>query len=278
MSKCKHLFLLFTFILFTGLSLNSYAGPICGDGVVNQASEECDEVDNATAPASSLCSNTEDLGSGICKFTICGDNIVQSPNGVGFNEECDDGGASATCSDICQTIAATTTSTTTTSTAATTSSTTAATTSSTTAATTSSTTAATTSSTTAATTSSTAATTSSTAATTSSTAATTSSTAATTTTTQSGGPTTTTTQSGGPTTTTTAATSSTTTAAATTTTTQISSGAGGDDDLFDFGGSGCTISNTQSATMDPIWLLMLLVPGLGILRRHVAATARKTRS
>jgi len=218
MSKCKHLFLLFTFILFTGLSLNSYAGPICGDGVVNQASEECDEVDNATAPASSLCSNTEDLGSGICKFTICGDNIVQSPNGVGFNEECDDGGASATCSDICQTIAATTTSTTTTSTAATT------------------------------------------------------------TTTQSGGPTTTTTQSGGPTTTTTAATSSTTTAAATTTTTQISSGAGGDDDLFDFGGSGCTISNTQSATMDPIWLLMLLVPGLGILRRHVAATARKTRS
>jgi len=270
MSKCKHLFLLFTFILFTGLSLNSYAGPICGDGVVNQASEECDEVDNATAPASSLCSNTEDLGSGICKFTICGDNIVQSPNGVGFNEECDDGGASATCSDICQTIAATTTSTTTTSTAATTSSTTAA--------TTSSTTAATTSSTTAATTSSTAATTSSTAATTSSTAATTSSTAATTTTTQSGGPTTTTTQSGGPTTTTTAATSSTTTAAATTTTTQISSGAGGDDDLFDFGGSGCTISNTQSATMDPIWLLMLLVPGLGILRRHVAATARKTRS
>ena len=248
MSKCKHLFLLFTFILFTGLSLNSYAGPICGDGVVNQASEECDEVDNATAPASSLCSNTEDLGSGICKFTICGDNIVQSPNGVGFNEECDDGGASATCSDICQTIAATTTSTTTTSTAATTSSTTAATTSSTTAATTSST------------------------------AATTSSTAATTTTTQSGGPTTTTTQSGGPTTTTTAATSSTTTAAATTTTTQISSGAGGDDDLFDFGGSGCTISNTQSATMDPIWLLMLLVPGLGILRRHVAATARKTRS
>jgi hypothetical protein len=247
MSKCKHLFLLFTLFLFTGLSLNSYAGPICGDGVVNQTSEECDEVDNATAPASSLCSNTEDLGSGICKFTVCGDNIVQSPNGAGFNEECDDGGASATCSDICQTITTTTSST-----AATTSSTTA-------------------------TTSSTAATTSSTAATTSSTAATTSSTAATTTTTQSGGTPTTTTAAA---TTTTAATTSTTTAAATTTTTQISVDTGGDDDRFDFGGSGCTISNTQSATMDPIWLLMLLVPGLGILRRHVAATgtARKTSS
>ena len=237
MSKCKNLFLLFTLFLFTGLSLNAYAGPICGDGVVNQASEECDEVDNATAPASSLCSNTEDLGSGICKFTICGDNIVQSPNGVGFDEECDDGGASATCSVICQTI------TTTSSTAAPTTTTTVV--------------VPTTTTTTA--------------------APTTTTTAATTTTTQSGGPTTTTTAAA---TTTTAATTSTTTAAATTTTTQISVGVGGDDDLFDFGGGGCTISNTQSATMDPIWLLMLLVPGLGILRRHVAATGtvRKTSS
>ncbi len=42
MSKCKNLFLLFTLFLFTGLSFNSYAGPVCGDGVVD-APEECDE-------------------------------------------------------------------------------------------------------------------------------------------------------------------------------------------------------------------------------------------
>ena len=44
-------------------------------------------------------------------------------------------------------------------------------------------------------------------------------------------------------------------------------------DVFDFGGNGCSISNTRSTSMDPIWLFMLLAPGLGILRRRVAATA-----
>ena len=48
-------------------------------------------------------------------------------------------------------------------------------------------------------------------------------------------------------------------------------GGGGDDDLFDFGGGGCSIGNTQSAGMDPIWLFLLLAPGLGLLRRRAAA-------
>ena len=49
----------------------------------------------------------------------------------------------------------------------------------------------------------------------------------------------------------------------------------GGDDLFDFGGGGCTLSNTRSASMDPIWLFLLLAPGLGILRRRVAATGTR---
>ena len=115
------------------------------------------------------------------------------------------------------------------------------------------------------TTSSTSGTTSSTSGTTSSTSGTTSSTIATTTTTMGGGSTTPTT-----------ATPTTTTTPATTTTTlpPVRS----DDDTFDFGGGGCTISNTRSASMDPIWLLLLLAPGLGLLRRHRVATASARRT
>jgi hypothetical protein len=54
-------------------------------------------------------------------------------------------------------------------------------------------------------------------------------------------------------------------------------GGGGDDDTFDFGGGGCSISKTPAANMDPIWLFLLLAPGLGILRRR-AAGARGTKS
>ncbi len=43
-------------------------------------------------------------------------------------------------------------------------------------------------------------------------------------------------------------------------------------DVFDFGGNGCSISNTRSTGMDPIWLFLLLAPGLGILRRRIATT------
>ena len=58
---------------------------------------------------------------------------------------------------------------------------------------------------------------------------------------------------------------------------QSSGGGGGDNDTFDFGGGGCTIGNTQSARMDPIWLFLLLAPGLGILRRRAAATGTATK-
>ena len=51
-----------------------------------------------------------------------------------------------------------------------------------------------------------------------------------------------------------------------------------DPDTFDFGGGGCTISNTQSASMDPIWLFLLLAPGLGLLRRRAVATGRAGRT
>jgi len=53
-----------------------------------------------------------------------------------------------------------------------------------------------------------------------------------------------------------------------------------DPSLFDFGGGGCTISNTQSASMDPIWLFLLVAPGLGLLRRRRMATdsTRRTSS
>ena len=119
MWKCKNLSLLFTLFLFAGLSFHSFAGPVCGDGVV-EGDEECDTGEAAT----SLCNNNTDPagGNGPCMFTICGDNILQSPNGVGFNEECEPPGT-ATCDSICQTITTTTTTTSTTTTAATTSTT-----------------------------------------------------------------------------------------------------------------------------------------------------------
>jgi hypothetical protein len=386
MSKCNNLFLLFTLFLFTGLSFNSYAGPVCGDGNVDPDppyNEECDEGDIA---ATNTCTNTTDQGNGTCTKTYCGDNIVQPTNGFGFNEQCEPPNT-ATCDDICQDVTTTTTTTapTTTTTAAGTTTTTAAPTTTTTAAGTTTTTAAPTTTTTAAGTTTTTA------------APTTTTTAAGTTTTTAAPTTTTTTMGGGGTTTTTTATTS-TTAAATTTTTQVpgepsvdvpldgsdgtvtittetgetistvSTGTatggpsginfpfgtisyttsspvggsvtmtfefstdlpdnlviykvdngvytelpktiwtkvnartinvtvtdgdpatdqdglvngtiedplavgGGQGDTFDFGGGGCSISKTPSAGMDPIWLLLLLAPGLGILRRRVSVAS-----
>jgi hypothetical protein len=239
MWKCKNLSLLFTLFLFSGLSLHSYAGPVCGDGVV-AGDEECDTGQDAT----SLCNNNTDPagGNGPCMFTICGDNIVQTPNGVGANEECEPPGT-ASCDAICQTITTTTAPATTTTAPATTT---------------------------------TAPATTTTAPATTTTAPATTTTAPATTTTAPA--TTTTTQGGGGTTTTTTTAASTSTTAGTTTTTQVSGGGGKDDDLFDFGGGGCTISKTPSAAMDPIWLLLLLAPGFGILRRRLAITRARGRN
>lgn len=42
---------------------------------------------------------------------------------------------------------------------------------------------------------------------------------------------------------------------------------------YDFGGSsGCTIGNTQSASIDPIWLFLLALPGAGLMRRRLATS------
>ena len=44
---------------------------------------------------------------------------------------------------------------------------------------------------------------------------------------------------------------------------------------IDFGGSsGCTVSNTQSTSMDPIWLFLLAVSGMGLMRRQLVACKR----
>ena len=52
----------------------------CGDSLVN-GTEECD--DGRDGDNTNQCDD-------YCRFTRCGDNIVQSPNGHGFNEECDE--------------------------------------------------------------------------------------------------------------------------------------------------------------------------------------------
>ncbi len=208
-------FLLLAILLgSSGLPFAVYAGPFCGDGNIDTDTvppEECDEGD---VPFSTLCNNTTDQFDGPCQFTICGDNVIQTPNGEGFTEECEPPGT-ATCNAICMTVTTTTTAapTTTTTTAAPTTTTTAAPTTTTTAAPTTTTTAAPTTTTTAAPTTTTTA-----APTTTTTAApTTTTTAAPTTTTTTAAPSTTTTAA--PTTTTTAAPTTTTTAAPTTTTT-----------------------------------------------------------
>lgn len=42
----------------------------------------------------------------------------------------------------------------------------------------------------------------------------------------------------------------------------------------DNGGGGCTLSTGPRASMDPIWLFLLVAPGIGYLRRRVVALKR----
>lgn len=69
--------------------------PYCGDGVTDNGimnnagtnvtySEECDDKN---ASDSDLCYSPANAQ--YCKFTICGDNIIQNPNGHGIAEQCD---------------------------------------------------------------------------------------------------------------------------------------------------------------------------------------------
>jgi hypothetical protein len=251
MSKFKNLFLLFSLFLFAGLSLNTYAGPFATPDVTGGDEANAIAIINAD---DNFVVGTKSTGS---DSTAAGTVFDQSPaagsledTGTAINYVVSLGPVTTT---------TTTTAATTTTTAASTTTTTAGATTTTAAGTTTTTAAASTTTTVVIPTTTTTA-----AATTTTAAGTTTTAAATTTTTMGGGPTTTAT----PTTTTTTATTSTTGATTTTTLPPPSD----EVELFDFGGSGCTISNTQSASMDPIWLFLLLVPGLGILRRRTAKT------
>ena len=75
--------------------------PYCGDGIVNQPSEECDDQDGVGEYQT--CSATCEL----IDLTYCGDGIKQTPNDFGYHEECDgqDGvGFQQSCSNDCQLI------------------------------------------------------------------------------------------------------------------------------------------------------------------------------
>ncbi len=67
----------------------------CGDGTTDEG-EECDEGDdnNETGTCSSQ-----------CRLTTCGDGTIQTPNGNGETEQCDDGNSASGdgCSSICTT-------------------------------------------------------------------------------------------------------------------------------------------------------------------------------
>ncbi len=55
--------------------------PYCGDGIVNQQSEHCD---NGTAN-----NGPEKACSASCTLTVCGDGTIQAPNGNGQTEHCE---------------------------------------------------------------------------------------------------------------------------------------------------------------------------------------------
>ncbi|MGB5180390.1 MAG: hypothetical protein WBP44_16880, partial [Gammaproteobacteria bacterium] len=112
MSKFKNLSLLFTLILAAGLSFNAYAGPFCGDNIVQPESPYFEECDEGEVQFSDLCNNQTDQFDGPCQFTICGDNVVQTPNGSGGDEQCEPPGT-ALCDDFCMDVTTTTTTTTT---------------------------------------------------------------------------------------------------------------------------------------------------------------------
>ncbi len=92
--KDKLVFLIFTIILSailcSGLVLAVSFGS-CGDGIVT-GGEYCD--DGADGNDANECFDD-------CTYTFCGDNIIQSPNGWGQEEECDGGLHCAACFIYC---------------------------------------------------------------------------------------------------------------------------------------------------------------------------------
>ncbi len=95
-------YLLFAFLLSSaGYPLASYAGPVCGDGVV-EGDEECDEGGDTP---SLTCTNNSEQGDGPCTDTFCGDFVTQSTNGIGGTEACDDGPSGSTeCTSDCSVV------------------------------------------------------------------------------------------------------------------------------------------------------------------------------
>lgn len=90
MAKIKYLFLLFTLLLFNGLPINAYAGPVCGDGVV-EGDEQCDTVDIPTDICDENCMTIAP--------PVCGNGVVEG------TEQCDDLNLpTETCDANCQTI------------------------------------------------------------------------------------------------------------------------------------------------------------------------------
>ena len=88
MTITRSLFLLLSVLFFSSLSINAYAGPMCGDSDI-EGTEECDEGNIA---ASDICTNTTtSQGGGECTLTFCGDNVAQPTNGNNVSEQCDDG-------------------------------------------------------------------------------------------------------------------------------------------------------------------------------------------
>jgi len=162
MTIIRHLLLLFSLLLFAGLSINTYAGPFCGDDNIDPG-ETCEppgsscnssgnnvggdelcradvctccgdgildadyneECDDGNINPNDEC-DTEGVnltGNGACTLTFCGDGTLQTPNGNGETEQCEPAGTS-TCDANCQIINTTTTTTTSTVPATTTSTTT----------------------------------------------------------------------------------------------------------------------------------------------------------
>jgi len=97
----------------------------CGDCVPNIAEPnivthcvkgicdaECDENDNAPAPGKPAGEDKCDIentnGFGFCKLTYCGDGVVQSPDGRGVYEQCDEGASNgeswSSCTAECQSL------------------------------------------------------------------------------------------------------------------------------------------------------------------------------
>jgi cysteine-rich repeat protein len=67
-------------------------GGYCGDGLVNETYEECDDANDVNSDScTNLCFRRTVINPPTQVGTFCGDGIIQSPNSSGENERCDNG-------------------------------------------------------------------------------------------------------------------------------------------------------------------------------------------